>query len=183
MPYFCKKVQVGLVTFSSTIKLEFCFNCFDNTEDGRLDAMAAIFKAQYLNDLTYTGATAKCICDELLQSSCGIPNTDCLDVVFITDGYSNDPGLKVCDEIKCLHNRMGVNTFAIGINGYNDAELECISHYSNSVNIFKYKTFGDFKASIDEITQAILDRAVAGDQFACTVNSGKVNGPQHTVTQ
>jgi uncharacterized protein with von Willebrand factor type A (vWA) domain len=114
---FCKQVQFALITFGSTVNLEFCFNCFQNTYSGRRKAKSAIESAPYRGGWTRTGGTARCICEDLIHSSCGIDPTlspACLDVVFITDGKSNDPNLDVCQEVRCLHNRYGVNTYAIG---------------------------------------------------------------------
>ena len=51
-------------------------------------------------------------CEEILQPACGIDvYPDCLDVVFITDGKSNDPNLEICTEVKCLHSLLGIDTY------------------------------------------------------------------------
>ena len=164
-PLFCKQVRFALITFSSYVNLEFCFNCFENTYQGRADAKSAIENAPYRGGGTHTAGTARCICEELLQSSCGIESSpDCLDVVFITDGKSNDPSLEVCEEVRCLHNRLGVNTYAIGINSgagygqsYNLAELECIDHYSDAVSAFQFESFSEFERSITNIERRLLN--------------------------
>ena len=152
-PLFCKKVQFALITFSSTVNLEFCFDCFQNTYSGRQDVQSAIRSAPYRGGWTRTAGTARCICEDLIHRSCGIDPTlspACLDVVFITDGKSNDPTLDVCQEVRCLHNRYGVNTYAIGISSgsglptYDQAELECIDHYSDAISAFNYESFSEF---------------------------------------
>ena len=165
-PLFCKQVQFALVTFSSSVHLEFCFDCFQNTYEGREDVKSAIEKVPYRNGNTYTGGTARCICEDLIDNHCGIDpslSPTCLDVVFITDGKSNDPSLDVCQEIRCLHNRYGVNTYAIGINSgsgfqptYNLAELECIDHYSDAISAFQFEGFSDFEDSITNITTRLV---------------------------
>ena len=66
-PLFCRQVHFALLTFSTKFHLEFCFNCFDNTFDGRLQASDAIKAADYQAGLTYTGGAARCICEELLD--------------------------------------------------------------------------------------------------------------------
>ena len=167
---FCKQVQLALITFSSTVNLEFCFDCFQNTYSGRQDAQSAIKSAPYRGGGTNTAGTARCICEDLIHSSCGIDpgpiltlSPACVDVVFITDGKSNDRDLDVCQEVRCLHNRYGVNTYAIGINSgngfqptYDQAELECIDHYSDAISAFNYESFSDFEDSIRSITRRLL---------------------------
>ena len=158
VPLFCKKIETALISFSSNIKLEYCFDCFRNTIYGRKEASEAIKQAEYLGDYTYTAATARCVCENILDSSCGISSTpECLDVIFITDGRSNDPTLQICEEIKCLHNKAGVNTYAIGIGGYDPNELECIDNSSDKFGMFEYQTFQKFYESIENVYELIYN--------------------------
>ena len=159
-PLFCKQVRFALITFSSYVNLEFCFNCYENTFQGRQEAKSAIEAVDYRGGGTKTAATARCVCEELLKSSCGINSSLplCLDVVFITDGKSNDQNLDVCDEVRCLHDRVGVNTYAIGINSssthqssYNEEELDCINDHSDEFSAFKFDSFDEFESSITNI--------------------------------
>ena len=166
-PLFCRKVRFALITFSSYVNLEFCFDCFENTYQGRANAQSAIRNAPYRGGAAHTAGAARCICEDLLQSSCGIDTSvtpACIDVVFITDGKSNDPSLDVCEEVRCLHNRVGVNTYAIGINSgngyqptYNQTELDCIDHYSDALSAFQYESFSDFEDSITNITTRLTN--------------------------
>ena len=156
VPLFCSQIKVALVSFSTKIKLEFCFNCYKDTYYGRSEAYKAINNIEYMKQYTNTGATAKCICDNILQESCGISTTpDCLDVIFITDGESNDRNLEVCEEVKCLHSKTGVSTFALGIKGYDKDEIKCITKASDDSSLFEYETFKEFKESIEEIVALI----------------------------
>ena len=165
VPLFCKQVKFAMVTFSTNIHLEFCFNCFQNTYRGRQQAQSAISAVDYHGDLTNTGATTKCICEQLLSSSCGISRTpSCLDVVYITDGKSNDPTYKVCQEVRCLHRHAGINTYAIGINDYNQAELDCISDSSNLVSAFQYNDFDEFENSINTVISRLVG---SGSDYSC----------------
>ena len=147
--------------------MEFCFDCFENTYQGRANAQSAIKNAPYRGGLTRTAWVARCVCEDLLQRSCGIDTSvspACIDVVFITDGKSNDPSLDVCEEVRCLHNRIGVNTYALGINSgsgsrltYNQAELDCIDHYSDVISAFQFESFSDFEDSITNITTRLIN--------------------------
>ena len=170
VPLFCKQIETALISFSSIIRLEYCFNCFKNTFDGRALAQEAINATEYFGHMTYTGATARCICDDILTSSCGINNPssiDCLDVVFITDGQSNDRNRRVCDEIRCLHNQVGISTHAIGIGGYDQNELDCIAHNTDEFGMFEYETFQEFKDSIDEVVELVTNATLGGNWYSC----------------
>ena len=78
--------------------------------------------------MTHTGEAVKCACDNILTIPCGLPDNDSyrrcpapIDVVIITDGYSNGP-LDVCEEAKCFHNHnfYDISTFSIGVGHYNE---------------------------------------------------------------
>ena len=164
------------------MNLEFCFDCFENTFDGRRKVSEAINNAKFQGDGTNTAGTARCICEEVLQGSCGITaDAECLDVVFITDGKSNDPKLEICDEICCLHSRFGVNTYAIGINSgagftpsYNRTELECISNFSDLTSVFEFDSFESFEASIANIVDRLLD-ALPQDPASCVRRDSSIS--------
>ena len=158
VPLFCGEIRVALINFSSKIKLEFCFNCYEDNIWGRIAASEAINNIEYMGGLTKTGETAKCICDKVLNKECGISTMpDCLRVIFITDGKSNDPKHKVCEEIKCLHKMTGVSTIALGIKGHDKDEIRCITEASDDSQIFEYKTFEEFKKSINELIETITN--------------------------
>ncbi len=175
VPLFCNQVKFAMVTFSRDISLEFCFDCFENTYLGREATSSAISSAEYHNRNTNTGAATKCVCDELLNHKCGITsNPSCLDVVYITDGKSNDRTHKVCKEVECLHQKYGVNTYAIGINSQtshsssvNQEELDCISDSSNILSAFQYNSFDDFEEAIDKIIIRLFEVIVSGNPYAC----------------
>ena len=150
------------------MNLDFCFNCYSSN---KVLAAQAILDATYQRGGTNTGAAAKCICSHLLHPNCGISvDPNCLDVIFITDGKSNDRSLEICDEVACLHNRYGVNTYAVGIKSgssgsYDPAELNCISDQSDMLSQFEYMDFDDFDRSITEI----VTRLTSGDpSYTCT---------------
>ena len=157
---FCNPPRVAAMTFGSDFHLHFCFDCFDTDMNGRAVTSAAIKAIPYRGGSTKTGGAAKCACDELLTQECGMdPDANCIDVVFITDGKSNDPGLEVCEEVKCLHNQHpnGVHTHSIGIGGsINPAELDCIEHSSSVSSVFNFDTFDEFDGAITNIITRLL---------------------------
>lgn len=171
-----------MISFSSEINLEFCFNCFENTLQGRGAVQNAIKEARYHGQGTNTGATTKCVCDELLNSRCGVNSMPaCLDIVYITDGKSNDHRLQVCEEVKCLHRQYGINTYAIGINSsplygssYYKPEIDCISNSSQIFSAFEFSSFDEFEGTIENITSGITSAILSGNLLACVSRGGEI---------
>ena len=159
-PFFCAPVQFALMTFSQKRWLEFCFNCFDNTLDGRIAVQQAIANTVYRGGTTHSGKAARCACNELISiQKCGLFQSSCIDVIFITDGQSNGP-LNVCEEVKCLHDNQfrTINTYAIGIENYRESEIQCISKYSNSETVFSFDSFDEFEGYITNVTTALTNQ-------------------------
>jgi len=157
---FCVPTQFAVLTFGDLLRLEFCFNCFNNSFAGRTAAGEAINNTIYRHGpSTRTGDAAQCVCDELLdRHKCGRDLMSCIDVVFITDGHSNN-GLNACSAVQCLHNHpyVHINTYAIGINTYNDREIRCLSSYSNSEEVvFGFESFNEFEGYLNNVTARLL---------------------------
>ena len=180
--FFCSPIKVAVMTFDHEYFVEFCFDCFDNTCGGRLDARSAIKTINYNygrsgTRFTHTAGAAQCVCDFMLSQTCGLPvAAGCIDVVFITDGRSNDPQLDVCQEISCLHNRYGTTTYAIGIARAYDKELECISDADpNSFHLFNFRDFDEFVITFNELVNKLLQGQVnptTGDPYVCIGTGG-----------
>lgn len=106
----------------------------------------------------------------MLSPTCGVdPVANCIDVVFLTDGESNDPSRDVCSDIRCLHNRFGVNTFAIGIDDASLPELECISDADpGEYHLFNFLEFDDFYDLFRELVQELVTAAAnPTSQYTC----------------
>ena len=162
--HFCRKIKVAVMMFNQYRYLEFCFDCFDNDCDGRGAARDKIRNIQYRGGLTYTASATQCACDNILTSSCGFEpsstNEACLDVIYITDGHSNDPILEVCDVVECLYTKpntdVTVYAFAIGDN-VDEIELNCITRSQSHGNaLFKVPDFQSFSDAVDQILLASL---------------------------
>ena len=170
---FCKPIKVAIMTFNHEFNLEFCFNCHENTCGGRTSMRDSILGIQYRGGSTHTASATKCACDFLLSETCGLDShANCISVVYITDGQSNDPNLEVCQEINCLHNRFGVRTFAFGIDNYDENELRCIGQNSDSTSIFRYESFNDFEASLQSATDRLVEDRVVRGQYTCRNHGG-----------
>ena len=108
----------------------------------------------------------------MLTGACGLPvSTSCIDVVFLTDGRSNDPTHNVCNEIRCLHTRKGVNTFAIGIGNYLMEELQCIVDPDlglDDYHVFNFLSFDEFEKEFQTLFQLLLHSTADGpDSYKC----------------
>ena len=178
--HFCRQVQIAVMTFNHEFNIEFCFNCYDNTCRERIEARAAIHRIAQRNGWTHTGGATACACNVLLRQECGLPPTaSCISVVYITDGRSNDPTRKVCEEVKCLHNRAGVETFAIGIDDDIDQdELNCIGDFSRINSVFNFASFAEFESAVKGIDErfkiSLITTPTSGQsQYRCpNANNG-----------
>ena len=150
IPLFCRNTKVAAITFGLHTYQEFCFNSPANNQTSEIQL--ALQNIPYHGGLTYTGEAIKCVCDKVLTKKCGLPGKrhykNCkapIDVVVITDGYSNGH-LSICEAAKCFHNTSDiydVNTFTIRVGdniGQDEQdELDCIqgknSHFSHIFNI------------------------------------------------
>lgn len=171
---FCRPVRVAAMTFNHEFNLEFCFGCHDSDCRGRTSAAQAIKDIPYRGGWTHTGGATKCAHNVLLKESCGLdPTANCISVVYVTDGKSNDPTLKVCDEVKHLQERLGVTTYAMGIQNYNEEELNCIAEASDSTSIFRFKDFDDFEMAIYRSIERLV---VNSHQYKCINPKDPVGG-------
>jgi hypothetical protein len=163
---FCKGIRIAVMTFDHEYYVEFCF---DEYGDGQIDQAANdIRDIPYIREgqppgtrWTHTAGAAQCACEYMLTPTCGLtdPAADCINVVFITDGQANDPTLDVCTEIRCLHQRRGVNTFAIGIGIRDYQRLECMRDDDlelDEYHLFKFGSVTDLEEQFELITNRIM---------------------------
>ena len=197
--YFCRKTKVAMMVFNHDHFLEFCFDCFDNNCGGRHAVRDKIRNIRYRGGLTYTGSATQCACETILTPDCGFDVCQaCLDVVYITDGKSNDPHHDVCETVQCIHNQpnadVNVYAFAIGDNT-NETELNCIAgsnhqgndncnhqgydnrnHHGNA--IFRVPDFQSFSEAIHRLPSTLTSPAyqeILSGQFDCFSSN-----PSHT---
>ena len=181
--YFCRKTKVAMMVFNDFLFLEFCFDCFDNDWGGRRAVRDKIRNIPYRGGRTHTGSATQCACETVLTPDCGFEASDtneaCLDVVYITDGHSNDldPEMNICQTVECLHNQsnadVNVYVFAIGDN-VNETELSCIAGSSNRNHqgnaIFRVPDFQAFSDAIDDLPAVFTDpkyQEMFSGQFDC----------------
>ena len=138
----CDYLRVAMITYSSDINLEFCFNCNNN----RIDVKNAILRVQYRGGWTRTTDAIKCACEQVLTSRCGLPKesgiyTPNIDVVLLTDGHHNGPCRNNLDkELQCFHRKSNINTFVIGIGSTVHPSVVNLTK-GNGDHIFRAKNF------------------------------------------
>ena len=163
--HFCRPIKIAAMIFSHERHLQFCFNCHDNTCTGRKAAARAVKDIRYRGGSTHTALATKCACDTILSTSCGFNTTAaCLDVIYVTDGYSNDPYRSVCPTVRCLHDRNNtdVKVYAFGIgDNVNETELACITGSADynlwGNRLFRVPTYQSFSESIESISEAVFE--------------------------
>ena len=172
-PLFCYPIKIAVMTFDHEYFVEFCFGEYDNTGRGRAAVGEAIGNILYIREgqgpgtrWTHTAGAAQCVCNYMLSATCGLPvSAGCIDVVFITDGHSNDPSRNICEEIPCLHTRRGVNTFAIGIGGARLQELKCMVDPNlglDDYHVFDFLSFNEFANELEKIISLLLNAPTTG---------------------
>ena len=180
--HFCRPTKIAVMVFNHRQYLEFCFNCFDNNCTERKLAEKAIKDIRYRAGLTHTASATQCVCDAILTPSCGFSNNTgaCLDVIYITDGQSNDPNRNVCGTVECLHNHSNadVKVYAFGIgNDIDRDELECITRSRNynswGNRIFRVPTIQSF-SEVLESTSQLLQNPTKNEKILYAVQP---NGP------
>ena len=164
--FFCRPIEIAVMTFDHEYFVEFCFNKYENDCCGRKSASHAISSIPYTRQgqsgtrWTHTAGAARCVCNHMLHSICGFRD-DCksVTVVFLTDGHANDPAKNVCTEIRCLHNQTGVETFAIGIGNSEVLKLKCMlsNPMLNEYRLFNFPTFEQFNAHFTKLIIKLVD--------------------------
>ena len=172
VPLFCKPIRVAAMTFNRQPFSEFCFNDYDNSAYGRGQTGAAMRSIHYRGGSTFTAEAARYACNHMLSSTCGLPiDAGCIDVIFLTDGRANDPSLDICTEIQCLHNRIDVDTFAIGVGNYDTLRLGCYGENDldlGEYHIFDFANFTQLEQELLIVKQKLLDTALFGGEYNCT---------------
>ena len=145
----CDHLQVALLTFGADFNLEFCFNCYNNSNDIRDTIMNTVYRH---GGSTRTTAAMRCACQTMLTTECGLPHgvyTPNIDDVYLTVGCHNGKysGTTLSDELDCFHSdsRPNINMYAIGIGS---ASLNSVNAMANvrdpdDAHVFNVETFED----------------------------------------
>ena len=187
---FCKDIKIAVMTFDHEYYVEFCFDKHaTNSHTGRIQAGNEIKAIPYVRPgqgsgtrWTHTAGAAQCACEYMLNPTRNCLNVsdpaECVSVVFVTDGRANDPTLDVCTEIRCLHRRRGVDTFAIGIGNRDDLQLRCMREDDlglDEYHLFNFESFAELEEQFELITRRIVTDYV---NYPCpNIRNNPVNDP------
>ena len=154
--FYCQGTKIAAISYNNQVYKNYCFNCDQRKTVIRYNAIKSI---PYRAGLTASGDAIQCACDYMLNSPCGFPRTSGqnapeVDVVFITDGYSNH-GKDVCTAANCWSSFYNINVFPIGIgNGVNYRELGCIKgNIGNGVSQFNLKDFSELFTLLADVKE------------------------------
>ena len=172
----CDHLKVGLLTYSDTIHLEFCFKCYND----RRDIKNAILRTKYRGGLTHTTDAIKCACEEILTPGCGLPQgikTPNIDVVLLTDGHHNGPCRNQLDStVKCLHDKANINTFGIGIGNTDFESVKAITN-SKGTNIFRVDNIPQLKKLLGLIKKLLSTKDSSGNPvYSCVAHDARPCG-------
>ena len=159
--------KVAVMSFSTYVYAQYCFDC----DQEKNEEMESVIKSiPFSNGLTASGNAINCTCDFVLKegSKCGFPEngdstTATVQVIFITDGYSNH-GKKVCIEAencwksvsKYVQQLIITPIYITNRGTPNYAEINCIKrNYGGAINL---KSFEDFK----NLAKGLKDQSPAG---------------------
>ena len=184
---FCNTIKIAVMTFDHEYYVEFCFD--DYGSNRLLEAANDIRSIPYIRPgqspgtrWTHTAGAAQCACEYMLNPTRNCLNVsdpaECVSVVFVTDGRANDPTLDVCTEIRCLHRRKGVDTFAIGIGNRDDLQLRCMREDDlglDEYHLFNFESFAELEEQFELITRRIVTDYV---NYPCpNIRNNPVNDP------
>ena len=154
--YMCGNIHVAFMTFSHTLQMEFCFDCYNQST-----IKDPISNISYRGGFTHTGKAIRCLHDNILTRDrfCQMnTDIDCMDIVVVTDGLSKRPlryseSCRQMDQIKYKW-RGVVNVHAIGI-GLRDRieELECLTNSKDS--IFSVSNLTALEGLVDHIFEEL----------------------------
>ena len=179
---FFHDIKVAVLTFNHEYFLEFCFDKHTIASDigQAINSIPYHRPQQSGTRWTHTAGAARCACDYMLSPTCGLPvDAGCTDVIFLTDGEANDPRPHdICTNISCLHNRAGVDTFAIGVGNYNALRMNCYAENDlklDEYHLFNFASFAEMQEQFQLVLKKLWNNAENGGNYYCAsigVNPG-----------
>lgn len=131
-------VRVGIVSFSTTVSVEFKMNEYTTHED----VFRAISKIPWKGHSTNTHEALRITREQMFTTAGGdrddAPNV----VILITDGMSSFPGKTLSESVKVKHE--GIHIYVVGI-GEIQPELFNIASSPASETLFFVADFGELK--------------------------------------
>ena len=158
----CGDIQFALLKYSIGSFVEFCFDCYKNDERDKL--RTRIKNTEYIGYASFTGYATTCANNFMFNEHCGQHNGRCIDIVYLTDGESNDRSyFNVCDQIECLHKNPAISdrlkVYAVGVDAAVQDELKCITRFSKrpdeSHPVFEFENLDKLIAELNKMLKEI----------------------------
>ncbi len=177
--HLCGDIQFGLLKFSTNAFLEFCFDCYSNSQ--RDELQTRITQTEYSGYSSFTGYATRCANSFMFDesNSCGNHEGRCVDIVFVTDGRSSDRRyINVCDQVECLHKNPLIsdrlNVYVVNIGDTATDEAKCMTKYSKlrdgTPPIFHFKSINDLIIELNTVV-----RLIGQDQQKHRENASKLD--------
>ena len=128
-----RRTQVGVIVFSNTASVSFHLNSYSD----RQSLMAAVDRIPYIGSGTKTADALYLLINQgfvgARPKNQGVPRV----AMVVTDGKSNDPSLTVT-AAEALRQVPSIMTYAVGIGGADETELNTIASTRNHRKLVRY---------------------------------------------
>ncbi|CAC5426245.1 unnamed protein product [Mytilus coruscus] len=143
-------IQIGIVSYSTGVHIEFQMNDYSTSQD----IMEAIDAIPYRNGSKNTADGLRIMRSQMFTAANGdrdgVPNV----VLILTDGWSNISSQRTFSEAEQARAK-GINIYSIGIGLRDTRELNDMASEPASENSFNIQDFDEFAAVSDQVFQAV----------------------------
>ena len=170
--YLCGNVRVAVAKFNQHTFSEFCFDSITTRYNLSSYIASDITYEENGEDSKNISGAIRCISEHIFHEDCGDHSkSDCIDIVYITTGQSNDK-YSGCREETSLKQSLPLRdsicnktrVYAIGIGTDVDInELRCIADVEmkdNQDTVFQYDSFIDFKKTVSMSVQYVYEKEI-----------------------
>ena len=142
----CDDIKVAMITYSTEVNLDFCFDCYDS----RTDIANAILRAPYHRRGTRTHNALHCVHEKLLDNPlCELPALAQLDVITLTDGHHNGRcSVTLETAVASLAAQQNTNLYAIGYGNIDEDGVTDVVENDDFEHIFLMRDNYDVAYSI-----------------------------------
>ena len=145
--HLCGEVAIGLLTYSTHIRMHFCPTCSRDDDiseaDYRVIVKNKIKSVQYHGHFTFTGEVLKCLTNHIMSNpDCVFLQTKPTHIVFFTDGRANG-----CQDVTRAAEELGTQyqnaeIYAIGIGSIDKSGVSDLQTRNNDAIFFNFNTLG-----------------------------------------
>ena len=158
----CGNISIGVLTYSTEIKLVLCPTCFrsDAVTEGNYLAKVTrkIKEADHHRSLTYTGEALACLRCSIMKSATCVNGSSPTEVIVFTDGRHNGCMNPKAEVSKFVSDWSGVPIYAIGMGAVNrNGVTDLYGGARNPNSIFNVRNITMFGKVLEEIIKILGD--------------------------